>query len=105
MKPDADMTCPYTGHKDKCMKHFMSCPKWINIMGTNPQTGETINNWKCADAWLPLLLVENSQQQHQTGAAVESFRNEMVKSNQSNLQLMLNQIEARPALPHIVNED
>ena len=27
-------------------------------------------------------MIENSQQQRQTGAAVESFRNEMVKSNE-----------------------
>jgi hypothetical protein len=28
-------------------------------------------------AWIPILLVENSQQQRSTSAAVESFRNEM----------------------------
>ena len=32
-------------------------------------------------AWLPVLLIENAQQSRQTGAAVESFRNEMVESN------------------------
>lgn len=89
MKPDPESTCPYTGHKDKCSKHFMNCPKWINVIGTNPQTRESVNQWKCADAWLPLLLIENSQQQRQTGAAVESFRNEMVKSNTQNTQILL----------------
>ncbi len=81
MKPDPESTCPYTGHKDKCMQHFLGCPKWIQIQGHNPNTGEEMNEWKCADAWMPLLLVENSQMQRQTGAAVESFRNEMVKQN------------------------
>jgi hypothetical protein len=37
-----------------------------------------------------MLLIENSQQQRQTGAAVESFRNEMVKANESSQQLLLN---------------
>ena len=32
-------------------------------------------------AWLPVLLIENAQQSRQTGAAVESFRNEMVEAN------------------------
>jgi hypothetical protein len=36
-----------------------------------------------------MLLVENSGQQRQTGAAVESFRNEMVKSNEKAQQLLL----------------
>jgi hypothetical protein len=36
-----------------------------------------------------MLLIENSGQQRQTGAAVESFRNEMVKSNEQSQQLLL----------------
>jgi hypothetical protein len=36
-----------------------------------------------------MLLIENSGQQRQTGAAVESFRNEMVKANEVNTQLIL----------------
>lgn len=83
MKPDPESTCPYTGHKDKCMKHFLNCPKWIQIQGHNPNTGEDVNEWRCADAWIPFLMVENSQVQRETGAAVESFRNEIVKGIQS----------------------
>jgi hypothetical protein len=36
-----------------------------------------------------MLLIENSGQQRQTGAAVESFRNEMVKANEVNTKLIL----------------
>jgi hypothetical protein len=36
-----------------------------------------------------MLLIENSQQQRQTGAAVESFRNEMVKANESSQKLLI----------------
>jgi hypothetical protein len=36
-----------------------------------------------------MLLIENSQQQRQTGAAVESFRNEMVKANETGQQVLL----------------
>lgn len=85
MKPDPESTCPYTGHKDKCMKHFLNCPKWIQIQGHNPNTGEELNEWRCADAWIPFLMIENSQVQRETGAAVESFRNEVVKQNAQNL--------------------
>ena len=34
---------------------------------------------RCRISWVPTLLIENSQQQRQTGAAVESFRNETLK--------------------------
>ena len=33
------------------------------------------------------MMIENSQQQRQTGAAVESFRNEMVKAQETVLQI------------------
>jgi hypothetical protein len=54
-------------------------------MGSNPQTGEDINRFGCADSFVPLLLIENSQMQRQTGAAVESFRNEMIELNKKPL--------------------
>jgi hypothetical protein len=38
---------------------------------------------------MPVLLIENSQQQRQTGAAVESFRNEMVKANEASNQVLI----------------
>ena len=40
-------------------------------------------------AWIPILTIENSQMQRQTGAAVESFRNEMVKANEMSQQVLI----------------
>ena len=59
------------------------------MRGNNPNTGKEIDEWSCAMTWLPVLLVENSQQQRQTGAAVESFRNEMTTANQSSQQILM----------------
>jgi hypothetical protein len=52
-------------------------------------SGSQVDSYECAIAWMPVLLIENSGQQRQTGAAVESFRNEMVKANEVNTQLIL----------------
>jgi hypothetical protein len=49
------------------------------LQGKNPQTGLDVQEWGCSIAWIPLLLIENSQQIMGTKAATESFRNEMVK--------------------------
>ena len=57
----------------------LKCSWFTQIRGTHPQTGEEIDEWGCAVTWMPMLLIENSQMQRQTGAAVESFRNETVK--------------------------
>jgi hypothetical protein len=51
------------------------CPWWTRLIGKNPQSEELIDNWHCAIAVLPMLLVENAQQSRQTGAAVETLRN------------------------------
>jgi hypothetical protein len=74
MKLEREHWCPLIG--EECMK--LKCEWFTQMRGTNPQTGEDIDEWGCAVTWLPMLLIENSQQQRQTGAAVESFRNETV---------------------------
>lgn len=58
----------------------IQCSWFTQVRGTNPNTGAEIDEWGCAVTWLPVLMIENSQQQRQTGAAVESFRNEVAKA-------------------------
>ena len=81
---DDSKNCPLL--KKECIKH--QCAWYFQVRGTHPQTGEPIDQWDCSLIMLPMLLIENSQQQRQTGAAVESFRNEMVKSNENSLRLL-----------------
>jgi hypothetical protein len=95
MAKDAKILCPLMGYEcieDGAIKdgELVKCRFWVHVQGKNPQTGETVSNGDCAFCWTPVLLIENSQQQRQTGAAVESFRNEMVKANESSQQLLLN---------------
>lgn len=66
-------------HPEPCVEH--QCQFYIQIQGQHPQTGEMLNNWGCALAWQPLLTIDNTQQTRQAGAAIESFRNEMVRQN------------------------
>jgi len=63
----------------------------------NPNTGEAMDEWQCAINLLPFLLIENSQQQRSTAAAVESFRNETVTRNDTTNALLYNLAQA-PAL-------
>ena len=72
----------------------MECAWFIQVRGHNPNTGQEVDEWACSMAWMPMLLIENSQQQRQTGAAVESFRNEMVKANEVSQQVLLSTVQA-----------
>lgn len=65
----------------------IQCSWFTQMRGTNPNTGEEVDEWGCAITWLPVLLVENAQQSRQTGAAVESFRNEVTAINQQRALL------------------
>lgn len=80
--------CPLI--QKKCVEH--KCSWYTQVRGVNPNTGQEIDNWGCAVSWMPVLSIENSQQSRQTGAAVESFRNEVVKANQVNQQLYIESI-------------
>ena len=74
----------------------IKCSWFTQVRGTNPNTGQEVDEWGCAMTWLPVLLIENAQQSRQTGAAVESFRNEVVAVNQQ--QAMLAATAQRPIL-------
>jgi hypothetical protein len=67
----------------------LDCAWFIEIHGTNPNTGEPLKDWGCAMAMMPMMLIENARQQHSTGAAIESFRNEMVKANDASQRVLL----------------
>jgi hypothetical protein len=86
MKLQPKTNCPLDGF-NPCRQ--LDCAWFMKVRGNNPNTGEEIDDYGCSIAWLPVLMIENSQQQRQTGAAVESFRNEMVKSADVGQQVLL----------------
>jgi hypothetical protein len=73
----ATKLCPLL--KKECIEH--QCAWFTHVLGKDPQSGKDIDHWNCAIQWLPMLLIDGTNQGRQTGAAVESFRNEMVKGN------------------------
>lgn len=86
MKVEAKANCPLDGFKP-CKQ--LDCAWFIKVSGVNPNTGDQVDEWGCSMSWLPILMIENSQQQRQTSAAVESFRNEMARSNEASHQALL----------------
>lgn len=82
MLPDPKVKCPATGFAKSCRDIISKCdcPKFVSIKGRDPQTGAELDRHGCVDSFLPLLLIENAQMSRQTGAAVESFRNEVIKA-------------------------
>lgn len=92
MELQAKTNCPLNNF-EPCKK--LDCAWFMKVAGTNPQTGREFEEWGCSVAWMPVLLIENSQQQRHTGAAVESFRNEMTKANEASTELLMYATQAR----------
>jgi hypothetical protein len=68
--------CPL--HREPMSNVCHKCPWWTKVTGKNPQSEEMIDDWRCAVALLPMLLIEGAQMTRQAGAAVESLRNDLV---------------------------
>ncbi len=106
MLPDPKIRCPATAFAKTCREILADCdcPKYVSIRGTHPQTGDPVESVGCVDSFLPMLLIENAQQSRQAGAAIESFRNEVIKRDDEALQARKNLIEfARGGRP-ILNQ-
>ena len=83
------LTCPL-GSKCEEIKGgaIHRCAWFIKLAGNNPSTGESVDEQGCAMSWVPILLIENSKQQRSTGAAVESFRNEMASASEASHRIL-----------------
>ncbi len=77
----------------------LKCSWYTQIRGTNPNTGEPVDEWGCAITWMPILAIEVAQKENQTGAAIESFRNEVVKGNQENQKLYIQALKHNDIIP------
>lgn len=67
--------CPLI--KDECVRH--KCAFFVKLVGMDPQTGQHIDKFGCSISWLPVLLIENSQQQRQTASSVDKVANQILR--------------------------
>ena len=106
MKIKAGNYCPLL--QKECIG--LQCAWITQIRGMDPQTGEDVDEWDCAIKWLPFLMIENTKKNIESGAAVESFRNEMVKANETNINVlssaaqMLHEARTTKVIPAQVEE-
>lgn len=83
---DEDLICRW--HKLPMSEVCHKCDAWTHLQGRNPNTGEEIDDWKCADSWLPILLLEIATRVRGVTATVESLREEEVKAHSEFMSTM-----------------
>lgn len=91
MKLEVKNNCPLNNFEPCKM---FECAWFVQMRGQDPNSGKEVDDYACGIAWMPMLLVENALHTRHTGAAVESFRNEMVKANESSQALLKATVEA-----------
>lgn len=86
---EVEFTCPLGSECEEIKNNkIYRCMWYTKIVGTDSNTGETHDDWSCAITWMPTLQIEMSNTNRQTGAAIESFRNETVKGQSTFNQLL-----------------
>lgn len=96
MKVEAKTNCPLNSF-EPCKQ--LDCAWFMKVRGTNPNTGEEVDEWGCAMTWMPVMLIENSRQQRSTAAAIESFRNEMTSANNQTQNILMLAAGVQPVHP------
>lgn len=76
----------------------IKCAYFVHMMGTNPQTGQPVNEGKCAVNWLPILLVENANEIRKTAASTDKVASEVAKTRGAPMRIELSQNGHLPAI-------
>lgn len=98
----ADRVCPF--HRRPMSKVCHTCPMWTLVRGKDPQSTEDVDQWNCALAWLPMMMINVAQQSRQTGAScdkvateIKKFHDNMAKQNNQMHQLLTGPRDDREA--------
>lgn len=84
-------TCPLGSECEKVVDgEIHRCAWYVTLEGTNPQNGKQVNDSKCAIAWQPILLIENSLQVKTVSASIQSMRNVTVENQNKALRELKN---------------
>ena len=87
------------------------CPWYVQVRGLDVNTGAEVDDWGCAIAWMPALMINTANEARKGAAATESFRNEMTAAQGPRALGMLAAFAAqsRPAIaqdtPRLLNEE
>lgn len=74
------ITCPLGSECEKIVgDHIERCAWYISLVGTDPTTGDKVDERKCAIAWQPLLAIEANGTGFKVATAIQSLRNETIK--------------------------
>jgi len=84
-----EFTCPLGSECEEIKDNkIQRCMWYTKVVGEDPNTGESLEDWSCAISWMPTLQIEMSKTNRGQTQALESFRNETVKGQKEFNELV-----------------
>lgn len=74
--------CPLI--QKKCVG--LKCSWYIHVRGNNPQSGTEVDEYACAIAWTPILLINTAHEVRKGAAETESLRKTVEKTSDTALK-------------------
>lgn len=65
------------------------CPLWTHVAGKHPNTDDRVDEWKCAESWQPVLLLEIAKKLHILGSEIGKMRIEQAEREVTALNLAI----------------
>lgn len=77
---ETKITCPLGSQCEEIKDgKAYRCAWYTKISGKDPQSEQLMDEWRCAIAWQPILMVEMAQTNRGQTEALESFRNKVLE--------------------------
>jgi len=86
---EIEFTCPLGSECEEIRNNKVyRCMWYTKVVGDDPNTGESHEDWSCAISWMPTLQIEMANTNRSQSTALESFRNETVKGQATFNQIL-----------------
>ena len=96
-----EIVCPLGSQCEQIVgDQIETCAWYVTLAGPHPQTGEILDEQRCAMAWIPVMLVEVANTNRGQTAALESMRNKQTTNHKEFMEVVKYDTDSRRALGH-----
>lgn len=106
MLPDEKIMCHHTHFEKRCFDLVTQskCRKWRNLVGTDPQTGTSLNVWDCVDGLQHQIQLDTGKAVMHMVASLDKLATEVATSNDTGMASALMGLNAQVRRVAEINE-
>lgn len=82
-------TCPLGHTCERAVEGAIErCAWYTRVVGVDPQTGQDVDDWRCAIAWQPVIMLEVAAKVNTGNATMQSLRNNLDERQKQALEVV-----------------